>query len=60
MNTEELAQIMEQIEEKGISWDVVKEKTKASHDLLKLWVNSGPVPVTLIKQLKSLLEEGNA
>ncbi|MEJ2023880.1 MAG: hypothetical protein P8Y00_02465 [Deltaproteobacteria bacterium] len=58
MESTELVQVMDQIEEKKIGWDVVKEKVKISHDLLKLYVQSGPVPVTLINNLKKLLEEG--
>jgi hypothetical protein len=57
MESEELLELMKQIEEKGIGWDKVKEKTKVSHDLLKLYVNSGPVPVTIINGLKKILEE---
>ncbi|MFC1883344.1 hypothetical protein ACFL2O_01105 [Thermodesulfobacteriota bacterium] len=57
MNTEELAQLMGQVEEKGIGWDVVAEKAKISHDLLKLYTKSGPVPVTIINDLKKILEE---
>jgi hypothetical protein len=60
MGTEELAKLMAQVEEKGIGWDEVKEKAKISHDLLKLYVKSGPVPVTLIKSLEKILEEANA
>ncbi len=57
MESEELARLMKQIEEKGIGWDKVEEKMKVSHDLLKLYVNSGPVPVTIINGLKKILEE---
>ncbi len=57
MDSGELIQLMEQIEEKSIGWDVVKEKTKVSHDLLKLYVQSGPVPVTIINNLKKVIEE---
>ena len=57
MESEELARLMKEIEEKGIGWDKVQEKTKVSHDLLKLYVNSGPVPVTIINGLKKILEE---
>ena len=57
MRTEELIQLMKQIEAKGIGWDTVKEKIKVSHELLNLYTNSGPVPVTIIKNLKKLLEE---
>jgi hypothetical protein len=57
MESEELVELMKQIEEKGIGWDKVEEQTKISHDLLKLYVNSGPVPVTIINGLKKVLEE---
>ena len=57
MESEELVELMKQIEDRGIGWDKVKEKIKVSHDLLKLYVNSGPVPVTIIKGLKKVLEE---
>jgi hypothetical protein len=49
---------MDQIEEKKIGWDVVEEKVKVSNDILKLYAQSGPVPVTLINNLKKLIEEG--
>jgi hypothetical protein len=58
MDSEELIELMKQIEEKAIGWDVVQGKTKVSHDLLKLYANSGPVPVTLINNLKKVIEEG--
>jgi len=57
MSSEELANLMKQVEEKGIGWDTVQEKTKVSHQILNLYVNSGPVPVTIIKNLTKLLEE---
>ncbi|NNG06810.1 MAG: hypothetical protein HKM90_03680 [Desulfobacteraceae bacterium] len=57
MDSEELAGLMKQIEEKGIGWDKVEEQTKISYDLLKLYVNSGPVPVTIINGLKKVLED---
>jgi len=57
MSSEELIQLMNQVEEKGIDWKTVTEKIKVSHDLLNLYVNSGPVPVTIINNLKKLLEE---
>jgi len=58
MDSGELIQLMTQIEEKSIGWDVVKEKTKVSRDLLKLYAQSGPVPVTIINNLKKVIEEG--
>jgi len=57
MDSEELAELMKEIEEKGIGWDTVEEQTKISYDLLKLYVNSGPVPVTIINGLKKVLED---
>ena len=57
MESADLIQLMDQIEEKKIGWDVVKEKVKVSHDLLNLYAKSGPVPVTLINKLKKLIEE---
>ena len=58
MGSEDLVQLMDQIEKKEIGWDLVQEKIKVSHDILKLYVQSGPVPVTLINKLKKLVEEG--
>ena len=60
MDSEDLIQLMDQIKEKEIGWDVVEEKIKVSHDLLKLYVQSGPVPVTIINKMKNLIEEGAA
>ncbi len=56
MDSEELVKLMEAVEEKGLGWDAVQEKTKVSKQILELYVNSGPVPVTLINNMKSLLE----
>lgn len=57
MNSQELIDLMQQVEEKGIGWDTVQEKIKVSHQVLSLYANSGPVPVTIEKNLKKLLEE---
>jgi len=57
MESKDLMEVMTQVEEKGIGWDVVEEKVKVSHDLLDLYTRSGPVPVTVINGLKKLLEE---
>ena len=57
MDSEELVQLMKQVEEKGIGWEKVEEKLKISHKLLNLYSHSGPVPVTLIKSFKKFLEE---
>ena len=51
---------MNQVEEKGIGWDEVKEKIKVSQDILNLYARSGPVPVTIINNLKKMMEENKA
>lgn len=58
MESEELIRLMKEIEEKGIEWDQVEEKIKVPHKLLDLYSRSGPVPVTIINNLRSFLEEG--
>ena len=58
MESEKLIELMEKIEEKGIEWDKVAEKIKVSHQVLKLYATSGPVPVTIINNLEKMLEEG--
>jgi hypothetical protein len=57
MSSEELIKLMKQVEEKGIGWDTVEQKIKVSHQVLDLYANSGPVPVTIVKNLNKLLEE---
>jgi hypothetical protein len=57
MSSEELVKLMKQVEEKGIGWDTVEQKIKVSHQVLNLYANSGPVPVTIIKNLNQLLEQ---
>lgn len=56
MDSEELIKLMDQVEAKGIEWDKVEEHIKVRYDLLKLYRNSGPVPVTIISKLKKFLE----
>ena len=58
MESEELIELMEKIDAKGIAWDEVEEQIKVPYQLLKLYSNSGPVPVTIINNLKKVLEEG--
>jgi len=60
MDSQGLIDLMNQVEEKGIGWDTVEEKIKVSHQVLNLYSNSGPVPVTIEKNLKKLLEEPEA
>ena len=55
-SSQELIDLMEKVEAKGIGWDKVEEEIKVSHDLLKLYSASGPVPVTIMKDLQKLLE----
>lgn len=57
MDSQGLIDLMNQVEEKGIGWDTVVEKIKVPHQVLKLYSSSGPVPVTIEKNLKKLLEE---
>jgi hypothetical protein len=56
MDSQELIELMGQIDSKGMDWDKITEQIKVSHDLLMLYANSGPVPVTIIKNLEKVLE----
>ena len=56
MDSEELVKLMGQVDAKGIGWDQVQEQIKVPYALLKLYANSGPVPVTIINKLKKFLE----
>jgi len=56
MNSEELVKLMGEVDAKGIGWDKVQEQIKVSYAMLKLYANSGPVPVTIINKLKKFLE----
>ena len=60
MDSQGLIDLMDQVEKKGLGWDTVEEKIKVSHQVLTLYSNSGPVPVTIEKNLKKLLEEPEA
>jgi hypothetical protein len=60
MESEDLIQVMNQVEEKGIGWDEVNEKIKVSQEILDLYTRSGPVPVTIINNLKKMIEEAEA
>ena len=55
MDSEELVALMKEVETKGIGWDKVASSIKVSHAILKLYANSGPVPVTITKNLRSFL-----
>jgi len=54
--SEELSQLLKQVEDKGIEWKTVEEKLKISQRLLHLYTHSGPVPDTIIKGLHQVLE----
>jgi len=56
MESEELIKLMETIDARGIGWDKVQEQTKIPHAILKLYANSGPVPVTILKKLKTFID----
>ncbi|MGD2124887.1 MAG: hypothetical protein PVG99_02335 [Desulfobacteraceae bacterium] len=56
MESEELVKLMEEVDAKGIGWEKVEEEVKTPYALLKLYANSGPVPVTIIGKLKKFLE----
>ena len=60
MSSEELAKLMKQVEKKGMDWEAVEKKIKVPRQVLNLYVNSGPVPVTLMKNLTKLVEEAAA
>lgn len=59
MEPEELIKLMTQVKEKGIEWEKVQEEIKVPYQLLDLYSRSGPVPVTIINNLKSFLEKGD-
>jgi len=59
-SSEELIALMEQVEAKGIGWDKVQEKIKVSQNILNLYARSGPVPVTIINNLKKMLEDASS
>lgn len=56
MESEELVALMKEVETRGIEWKKVEESIKVPHALLKLYANSGPVPVTITTKLKKFLE----
>jgi hypothetical protein len=56
MESEELVKLMEKIDALGIGWDKVQQETKIPYAILKLYANSGPVPVTIIKKLKTFVD----
>jgi hypothetical protein len=59
MESEELVKLMETIDALGVGWDKVQQETKIPYAILKLYANSGPVPVTIIKKLKTFVDAQN-
>ncbi len=57
MEVKELVELMKEVEEKKMAWEEVEKEIGVSYELLKLYANSGPVPVTILKNLKNLLEK---
>jgi len=57
MEAKELVKLMKEVEEKKMAWEEVEKEIGVSYELLKLYANSGPVPVTILKNLKNLLEK---
>jgi len=57
MDSHELAQLLNEVEEKGISWEKLEEELKISRELLNLYANSGPVPTRIITNLKKFVEQ---
>jgi hypothetical protein len=56
MDSDELIALMKEVETKGIGWDEVTSSIKVSQAILKLYANSGPVPVTITKNLRKFLD----
>jgi hypothetical protein len=56
MERSELNELKEKLEAKGISWEEAAEKIKTDVTLLNLYLNSPPVPISILNPLKKLLE----
>jgi hypothetical protein len=56
MESKELIELMEKIQEKKIEPEKVEEEIKVPYELLRLYARSGPVPITIINNLKKFLE----
>ncbi|MBW1730749.1 MAG: hypothetical protein JRH08_07680 [Deltaproteobacteria bacterium] len=57
MDSEQLVELLNQVEEKGISWEKLEEDLKISRELLNLYAQSGPVPPRIINNLKKFIDE---
>jgi hypothetical protein len=53
---EQLSELKQQLEAKGINWEEAAEKIKFDVRLLNMYLNSPPVPNSVINPLKKLLE----
>ena len=56
MESEELVKLMAEVDAQGIGWEKVEEAIAVPYAILKLYANSGPVPVTIVNKLKKFLE----
>ena len=55
--SQELAQLLSKVEEKGISWEKLEQELNISREILNLYAQSGPVPPRIINSLKKFVEE---
>ncbi|HDG98191.1 MAG TPA: hypothetical protein ENG73_08495 [Desulfobacterales bacterium] len=55
--SQKLAELLNQVEQKGIEWDKLEEQLNISRELLNLYSRSGPVPPRIINNLKKFIEE---
>lgn len=55
--SQKLAELLNQVEQKGIEWDKLEEQLNISRELLNLYSKSGPVPPRIINNLKKFIEE---
>ncbi len=56
MEQNPLQELKEKLEAKGIRWEEAAEKINFDVTLLNLYLNSPPVPVSVLNPLKKLLE----
>jgi hypothetical protein len=56
MEKSELNELKEKLEAKGLKWEEAAEQIKFDVSLLNLYLNSPPVPISVINPLKKLLE----
>jgi len=55
--SQKLAELLNQVEQKGIEWDKLEEQLNISRELLNLYSRSSPVPPRIINNLKKFIEE---